>query len=703
MEKKKFLPEGDVLHCLQIAALHPQRRSEMIGRALQHLLVCLPAVGTALIWPCQDRNVPWKVYYAGTHQETMRPWLRARLHSSLDATLAVLQQDLGRLSDLPFPHLIYLQPAPIYPAGLWIIWTPTSSLPGFVGEEQAQVRLMLEALIEVESVEEHYFSSTSPLFDQGLVEALTQADSHALSAFLSLTRLVGKAKLTAWGRVYQDVIETSDHIGATKSSFGFVLQQGHGIAGHIVTRDIPHLIIEDYRNSRYRDPSITEVVDSEQVRSVIALPVHSRREHELTEQVAGILYVVRRTVTPFTLAERLLVQRMTSLLEPLRPPTRPFSVLSPGVPAVSDRRAAWYALISRAQHLRDLESWVSQFIKGTMIVTDSDGHPYISARSEQLERLRDAFEHGMDGVQVISLNASGVLLPGQFYLRSTITLPPPAWPDFFVDLVMGCNLLIGQMEQAHDHLTRQREQWLQALFQEKAHPQIYQDGYRLGLPIDNGQLWVIAWPPQKLLTRAAARQRMLAENMVLDQLKSPLLFWGDDIGVILLDAYAEQQPSRLRDALLTQFAPHPLWIVYGARYQSLHDLKMVLRQSISLAQNARREGRSDYLLDLQAPGLESLLANPRLDEDLRSFASRLLAPLLEYDSSKGAALTTTFVLAQTLGSAQAVAEKLNVHVNTIRYRLRKAEELLGTEQASVQEHIAWGLASSIWMSFHSVE
>jgi sugar diacid utilization regulator len=704
MEKKKSLPEGDVLHCLQIAALHPQRRSEMIGRALQQLLVCLPAVGTALIWPCQDRNVPWKIYYAGTHQETMRPWLKARLHTSLDATLAVLQQDLSRLSDLPFPHLICLQPAPIYPAGLWIIWTPASSLPSMVSEEQAQVRLMLEALIEVESVEEHYFSSMSPLSDQGLAEALTQGDSHALAAFLSLTRLVGKAQMTAWGRVYQDVIETSDHVGAKKSGFGFVLQRGHGIAGHIVTRGVPHLIIKDYRNSRYRDPSITEVIDSEQVRSVIALPVYSRREHELTDQAVGVLYVVRRTVTPpFTLAERLLVQRMTSLLEPLHPPTRPFSILSPGVPAVSDRRAAWYALISHAQHIRDLESWVSQFIKGTMIVADSDGHPYISARSEQLERLRTAFEQRMDGVQVISLNASGVPLPGQVYLRSTITLPPPAWPDFFVDLVMGCNLLIGQMEQAHDHLTRQREQWLQTLFQEKAHTQISQDGYRLGLPIDNGQLWVIAWPSQKLLTRAAVRQRILAENMVLDQLKSSLLFLGDDIGVILLDAYSEQQPSRLRDALLTQFAPHPLWIVYGARYQSLHDLKLVLRQSISLAQNARREGRSDYLLDLQAPGLEGLLANPRLDEDLRSFASRLLAPLLEYDSSKGAALTTTFVLAQTLGSAQAVAEKLNVHANTIRYRLRKAEELLGAEQASAQEHIAWGLASSIWMSFHSLD
>jgi len=186
-------------------------------------------------------------------------------------------------------------------------------------------------------------------------------------------------------------------------------------------------------------------------------------------------------------------------------------------------------------------------------------------------------------------------------------------------------------------------------------------------------------------------------------LKSSLLFLGDDIGVILLDEYTERDPSKLREALLTQFAPHPLWIVHGTRYYSLHDLKMAMMHNISLAQKARRENNSEYLLDMQTPGLESLLANPRLSEDFHTFATKLLTPLLEYDSTKGADLTITFVLAQTLGSAQAVAEELDVHVNTIRYRLHKAEELLGIEQASAKERIAWGFASFIWKSHYQLE
>src|SRR5262249_37500937 len=148
------------------------------------------------------------------------------------------------------------------------------------------------------------------------------------------------------------------------------------------------------------------------------------------------------------------------LLEPLRPLTRPLSILSPGLPPISDRRADWYKLISHTRRLEDLETWVDQFVKGTMIVTDSEERPYISSRSEQLEHLRSSFNISTGNVQVISLNAAGVSLPGQIYLRSTIALPPPEWPDFFVDLVMGCNLVISQMEQEHSHLARQHEQWL---------------------------------------------------------------------------------------------------------------------------------------------------------------------------------------------------------------------------------------------------
>ncbi len=704
MEKKKdLIPWGEVIHYLKVAALSPQRRSEMIARALQEVLICLPAVGTALIWPCQDKKVPWKIYYSGTRQQTMQRWIAARLSPSLDITIGVLQHDLSSLSDMPFPHLVRLQPSPILPAGLWIVWTAYTPLSSAASDCLERVHRTWEALIEVESSEEQYFSSSSPLYDRALIEALAKGDAYALSVVLSLTRLVGKADFTFWGRAYEDVVEVAHHMGAKQQGFGFALPHGRGVGGRIAAYGTPIVVVEDYRTSSYRDPIISDIVDREQIRSAIALPVRYSKGEETGTGVAAVLYVTNRTPKPFSLAERLLVQRLTRQLEPLPPTSRASTFLSPDLSHLTDQKAAWYDLVLHANRMESLETWIDQFIKGTIIVTDSEGHPYVVARTEELAQMRAAFDRPRDSVQIISLQAPGVASPGQAYLRSSIPLPPHDWPDFIADLVMACNLIITRMEQTHDHLARQREQWLQALLQEKPLPQISQDGYRLGLPIEEGQIWVIAWSLQKKLGKQSARQRMFAENIVLDHLKSPLLFSGDDIGIILLDEHAQHQPSKLYNALLTQCAPHPLWIVYGARYRSLQDLKTTLIQTMALAQKARREAHSEYLLDIQTPGLESLLENPRLAEDLHRFASRLLAPLLEYDSTKGTDLTTTFVLAQTLGSAQAVGEELGVHVNTIRYRLHKVGDILGIEQASPKERTAWALASFIWKSCHQLE
>jgi PucR C-terminal helix-turn-helix domain len=201
----------------------------------------------------------------------------------------------------------------------------------------------------------------------------------------------------------------------------------------------------------------------------------------------------------------------------------------------------------------------------------------------------------------------------------------------------------------------------------------------------------------------SVRHRMAAENVVLDCLKSPLMFFEDTMAAVMLEGQAAQTPSKVRDALLKHCGPHPLWIVHSGHYHSLHDLKTTLIHMISLAQKARRERYEEYLLDIYTFGLDSLLENAKLAGDLDAFARKLLMPLIEYDAASGSHLTETFVLAQTLGSAQAVANQLGVHVNTIRYRLHRAEDILGAEQTSPKEHAAMLLAAFTWQRFHTPE
>lgn len=68
------------------------------------------------------------------------------------------------------------------------------------------------------------------------------------------------------------------------------------------------------------------------------------------------------------------------------------------------------------------------------------------------------------------------------------------------------------------------------------------------------------------------------------------------------------------------------------------------------------------------------------DDVRRAFAARVLAPVLEYDERTGAGLLATLEeFLDCSGSWSKVAEKLHLHVNTVRYRIGRVEELTGRD------------------------
>lgn len=76
-----------------------------------------------------------------------------------------------------------------------------------------------------------------------------------------------------------------------------------------------------------------------------------------------------------------------------------------------------------------------------------------------------------------------------------------------------------------------------------------------------------------------------------------------------------------------------------------------------------------------------------------SFAERLLGPLFEYDRRHGAELVRTLgAFLDCTGSWNACAERLHVHVNTVRYRIRRVEELTGKDLSSMADRVDLFLA-----------
>jgi DNA-binding PucR family transcriptional regulator len=77
----------------------------------------------------------------------------------------------------------------------------------------------------------------------------------------------------------------------------------------------------------------------------------------------------------------------------------------------------------------------------------------------------------------------------------------------------------------------------------------------------------------------------------------------------------------------------------------------------------------------------------------RSFADRLLGPLVDYDRVHQAELVRTLgTFLDCAGSWNGCAERLHVHVNTVRYRIRRIEELTGKDLSSMADRVDLFLA-----------
>jgi Purine catabolism regulatory protein-like family/PucR C-terminal helix-turn-helix domain/GGDEF-like domain len=81
---------------------------------------------------------------------------------------------------------------------------------------------------------------------------------------------------------------------------------------------------------------------------------------------------------------------------------------------------------------------------------------------------------------------------------------------------------------------------------------------------------------------------------------------------------------------------------------------------------------------------------------LRSFRERLLGPLLAYDDQHRAELLPTLrEFLACSGSWNVCAAKMYVHVNTVRYRIRRIEELTGRDLSRLDDQVDFFLALRI--------
>lgn len=681
---------------LEQAALYPDQRSAALDHALKAIAHDVAVVGTALLRPRMDGTVPWQVEYAGARKKEMQRWLDSRLDASLQATMSAFAETTPCFPKSR-PTVFPLRSHALPPSGLWIVWPREDLNAAFVAEDMDAIRQALESFLELEYKEQLYFCDRNNPLGSELVQALKNRDSQGLPTLLTLARMISNADFTYWGNIRDDLVEIESHVGAKSTGFGFQLPVGQGVGGRAFAR-AETFGVPDYQNCQYRYPGVSDIADKEEVRSTLAVPVRSS-----TPQAGAVLFAVRRTVAPFSAAQRLLLLRLVHSIEPvpsLWPTPRYFFARGTDNPKAT--RPKLRQILLHSNQVQDIESWLEQFIGGPAMLVDDKGRPYASSNYDRFESLlfsSKAEEHDPQIVPLTSFDAAGER--GSLYLWPSVDLPPMGWPDFLDDVVVACNIIIDRVEQAHGRLNQQRSHWLKGIIEGKATPRSRREGNRLGLSVDQGEVWAIAWDSKTIESADQTRLRMLAEDAVLDQLGSPFVILDDGIGISLLKGPARREPSLVRDELLRYFGPAPLWLVHGATYNSFDGLEDALLRTIRLVKGIRQNGNGRYILEVNSWDLDTLLENPKLSEEMAAFAGGLLEPLLTYDKSRKSQLTKTFCLALTLGSYEEAARRLFVHANTVQYRMRRAKEILGRDPDLPEERIGMSLAALVWLRRHA--
>jgi purine catabolism regulator len=115
----------------------------------------------------------------------------------------------------------------------------------------------------------------------------------------------------------------------------------------------------------------------------------------------------------------------------------------------------------------------------------------------------------------------------------------------------------------------------------------------------------------------------------------------------------------------------------GGLAETVSELRESQRQASEALAILEALGRADTDLHFAEAGSYSLLLSAN-EQQADRLVDRYLQPLLDYDSSRNAALTQTVsTYLNNLGNARKTADELFLHLTTVKYRLGRAETELG--------------------------
>ncbi len=149
---------------------------------------------------------------------------------------------------------------------------------------------------------------------------------------------------------------------------------------------------------------------------------------------------------------------------------------------------------------------------------------------------------------------------------------------------------------------------------------------------------------------------------------------------------ADQAASARELLFRYQLLPGNFYCGLSRLHHDMAEMDVALTEAFSANQLARREGRS--LLCYQDMGIYQILLPQLRSKSFLEYIRSTRDALLEYDGKYHANLMETLQVYIACGGKLAqTAERMFLHVNTVRYRLDKARELLHMDDFFIQAYI----------------
>lgn len=134
----------------------------------------------------------------------------------------------------------------------------------------------------------------------------------------------------------------------------------------------------------------------------------------------------------------------------------------------------------------------------------------------------------------------------------------------------------------------------------------------------------------------------------------------------------------------------------GELFSDLHEAKQSLEQAEQALKYGQLMNEKRRIYCYSDLGVYKLIFNVKNNFVLQSFYRETLGKMLDYDKLHGASLNQSLtVYLQENGNILQASKKLFIHVNTLKYRLRKIEEITGKDLDNVHDRFALYIATLI--------